>query len=169
MGIGVTDLGISIQLCHPDGSPDGPPVHGRYAAVFGKDRNEILQYSGVAETQDEHDFKGSDDWITLVAVADSKEKLEELVHETGIPRTPANTSGSSHRARIEVNVAGVRRSFRNRIAIASGPILKLGPPPKSHVFHVKVLPERTQLGALAQENPNNPNVIEFVGNTILLQ
>ncbi len=135
MGTIVTDNGISIQFCHEDGSPDGVPLYGRYAGLFGQDRDEVLGPAGAGATQDELMFKGSKDWLSLIAVADTPEKLDQILSDTPISQTPADTSGSSRRAQVELHIGGVRQSFPNRLTIASGPILQFDPP-IIHVVHV---------------------------------
>jgi hypothetical protein len=166
MGMKVTNNGISVQFCQKDGSPDGLPFYGRYAGLFGQVRSDVLSASGVGATQDETMFQGSDDWLTLIAVADTPEKLDQILSETArIPQTPADTSGSSRRAQVELHIGGVRQSFANRLTIASGPILQFKPP-KIHVVHVKVLPEGILLGDLGADHPL---VAEFIGNSPLLE
>ena len=164
MGLTATDDGISIQFFHKDGRPEGPPSYGRYAAVYGKPQTQVIG-GGYAATPDETNFKGSADWLTLLAVADTKEKLDLILAETTVPKTAANTSGSSRRVQIETDIGGMRRSYKNRITIGSGPIVDINGP-KVDVVHVKVLPEGTQMGDLGADNQL---VSEFQGNAITLQ
>ena len=165
MGTIVTDNGISVQFCRRDGKPDGAPIYGRFAGLFGQPRDVVIGKPGAPATQDEVKFPGSNDWLTLIAVADTKEKLDQILHESPIPQNPADTSGSSRRSQIDLHIGGVRQTFRNRIAIASGPILQFKPP-KIHVVHVKVLAEGTELSELGA---NHPLVAEFRGNSPLLE
>jgi hypothetical protein len=168
MGLITTNNGVSVQFCNKDGSPDGAPLYGRYTAFFGLPREKVLGAPGApAETRDERDFKGSDDWLTLIAVADTQEKLDQIIHENpDAPRTPANTSASSRRAQIELHIGGVRKTFKDRITISSGPILQFKRIPKFHVAHVKVLPEGTALRDLQRDHPF---VAEFQGSSPLLE
>jgi hypothetical protein len=157
--------GLTIQLVKNTGEPDGLPIYGRYAELRGRDKGGVFS-SGPPQSQDEADFPGSDDWLTLIAVADTEEKLSMILKEAAIPQLPADTSGSSRRAQIEIDVAGARKSYKNRITIASGPIIRLKPKPILDVVHVKVLPEGTVISELG---PSNPLASEFLGNSITLE
>ena len=164
MGCTTTDSGVSIQLCNKDGSPDGNPIYGKYARLYGQ-RQDVLLAAKPA-TPDEDQFKGSDDWLTLIAVADSQEKLDGILAETKITNSAAYTSGSSHRACVELHVGETRQSFQDRTTIASGPITSLPPNPKMNVAYVKVLPLGATLGALGDDNPV---LMEFIGGAVVLQ
>src|ERR1700730_8078149 len=139
MGCRATDNGISIQFCKKNGAPDGAPFYGLYARLYGQ-RRELVLSSGGGATPDEQKFKGSDDWLTLIAVADTPEKLAQIIHETTGPGTNPDQSLSRPRAQIELHLGGVRQSYKDRITIASGPIVRITPPPVIDVVHVKVLP-----------------------------
>jgi hypothetical protein len=165
MGCTATDNGISIQFCTEDGKPDGAPLYGRYTRIFGK-RRELVIAAGAAQTRDESDFKGSDDWLTLIAVADTPEKLEEIVHESNVPSSAPDTSCSSRRVQIELHIAGVRQTYKDRITLASGPIVQISPKPIIDVVHVKVLPAGAVLGDL---KPDSRLVREFNGGAIAFQ
>ena len=169
MGCTASDSGISLQFCNKDGSPDGHPIYGRYAVLFGLEQEKLLCEKG--STPDEQRFKGSDDWLTIIAVADSPEKLQDIIdHTPPAVCVPAHTSGSSHRACIELHIGAIRKSFRDRITIASGPITSFPPRPiKMDVVHVKVLPAETTLTEIANENPDNTIIKEFAGNAITLE
>jgi hypothetical protein len=122
--------------------------------------------TGAQASSDEMKFKGSDDWLTLIAVADTREKLDKILKETHVPPSNPDTSMSSRRATIELHVGEVRQSFKDRLTIASGPIVKITPPhPVIDVVHVKVLPSGTNIGDL---KPNNPLVAEFNGSSIAI-
>src|ERR1035438_3098047 len=110
MGCTASDSGISLQFCNKDGSPDGHPIYGRYAVLFGLEQEKLLCEKG--STPDEQRFKGSDDWLTIIAVADSPEKLQDIIdHTPPAVCVPAHTSGSSHRACIELHIGAIRKTF----------------------------------------------------------
>ena len=161
MGCKVSKTGVSIQLVNSDGTPDGPPIYGRYAKLYGMSRKKV---HSLDLTEDERDFMGSADWLTLVAVADTEEKLTELVNGSGVPTHHADTSGSSRRVQIELHVGSVRQSYTDRITIATGPLLQLTPSPIVHVNNVMVLPAGTRIGDLQAQDPKHSLVGEFKGN-----
>ena len=160
MGCTATDNGISVQFCHADGRPDGTPFYGRYAMLFGSSQDLVTGGDPLPEEQGK--FRGSDEWLTLIAVDDTKEKLHEIVTDWKGACTPCHTSCSSHRACIDLRIGGVRQIFKDRITIASGPIVSLKPPIKIDVVHVKVLPAGTKL------SDDHPLLPEFVGGSIAL-
>lgn len=141
MGCQATKSGISLQFCNACGNVDGAPIYGKYAALFGTDRSKILAATGPLQADDD---PGSDDWLTVIAVADSDEKLEAIIKESAGSCPVPETSGSSRRARVEVHIGALRQSFQDRITIASGPIISIKPP-KLDVVHVKVLPPETKM------------------------
>ena len=161
MGCTPDKTGITIQLVKNDGTPDGAPIFGPYAQFFGKQRPEMTPAAGA--TPDEIAFQGSNDWLTLIAVADTQEKLEKIL--TGSTLTTADTSGSSRRVQIVTDVGGVQNIYTDRITIASGPLLQLKPVPKVDVVHVKVLPAGTIIG---DSDTGSGLVAEFSGNSITL-
>ena len=141
MGCQATRDGICVQFYDKAGAADGVPVFGKYAVLFGRKREDILAEvpAGPRETD-----LGSDDWLTLIAVADSQEKLKEIIKDLGGSCPIPQTSGSSRRAVVALHLGGMKQKFRDRITIASGPILSLKPP-KVDVVHVKVLPPDTKM------------------------
>lgn len=163
MGCRATEDGISLQFCDKDGNTDGAPIYGKYAALFGKKHKDILAV-GRPPTPEEQQFPGSDDWLTLIAIADTKDKLDAIIHES-VPdsdRTACETSGSSRRARIELHVGGIRDSFKDRITIASGPVVTIKPP-LVDVVHIKAFPVGTRM------DDKNPSFPEWEGMSILIQ
>jgi hypothetical protein len=117
---------------------------------------DVICRSGREETPEEHEYPGSQDWLTLVAIADTKERLESLVEESGVAITESQTSGSSRRVQIELHVSNIRRTLHNRVTIASGPIIKPTDPPIMNVVHIKVLGEGTVM------DPRHPLWEEFM-------
>ena len=158
----VTSAGVSVQFCHPDGAPDGPPFFSNHVRLRGRSREQVIRLSGIKANREEIDNPGSDDWLTLIAIADSDKKLREILRASHVPDTEAHTSGSSRRVRIEMSVGGLRQSFTNRIVIASGPIISITPP-KMHVVHVKILDGRAKMTA------RHPLIKEFKGNSIVFE
>ena len=166
MGIKGSDCGISIQFCQNDGTPDGAPFYGRYTQLAGKARTDILS-AGLPETNDEKKFPGSDDWLTLIAVADTEEKLKNILHHSSVPVVPPHTSMSSRRVCIEIDIGGVRQTFANRVAITSGPIVNLTPDKlRIDAVHVKVLPPNTELATV---DGNSSFIQEFQGGSVALK
>jgi hypothetical protein len=137
--------------------PCGSPLFGRYAQLHGELQSNVLK--GQPPTQEEIDHPGSLDWLTLVAVADTPERLKAIVGSTtgNIP----DTSHSSRRVQVEVHVGSSRLSLGGRITIASGPVVKLKPPPIIDVVHVKVFAE----GAAMDDK--HPHIDEFDGGAPL--
>lgn len=163
MGIRAGDCGISIQFCQADGQPDGPPVHGRYIKLSGKPRQDVIK-AGPPETPDEKQFEGSEDWLTLIIVADTEEKLNAIAKHHG-PVSPPHTSHSSRRVCIETHIKRARRTYGDRITIASGPIVSLNPRNlRIDAVHVKALPA----GAELRKMKKCPFKEEFVGGAIAL-
>ncbi len=154
MGTRVTESGVSVQFCDSRGKIEGPPVFSTYVRVLGQSRDKVFERTGVKETQEEHDFPGSQDWLTLVAIADSEERLNSLVSQSDLPVSDAQTSGASRRVQVELHVCGVRRTLQNRITIASGPVVSTNPP-IMNVVHIKVLGEGTVM------DPRHPLWEEF--------
>ena len=162
MGCKVTDTGIVLQFYRQDNKgrvqPDGIPVHGKHAALFGEPRKKKVPKGPKGQ----HD--GSDDWLTLIAVADSQEKLDAILHSTKVTKSIPQTSHSSHLACIEVHLGEIRQSFKGRTTIASGPVVAAPPKkPVIHVVHVKVLPEATVM------DETHPFYDEFSGGAIFIQ
>jgi len=140
MGTSVTKSGVSVQFCDHKGEIDGPPVFSTFVRVLGRPKNEAIQHTGGRETDEERDFPGSDDWLTLIAIADSQERLNTLVKESGLEETTAQTSASSRRVQVRLHMGAFKATLMNRITIASGPVVELHPP-RMNVVHVKVLGE----------------------------
>jgi hypothetical protein len=140
MGTRLTKAGLVIQLHDADGKPAGDPLFGRHAHIQGLRQSEVLQQSG-ALSPEEADHPGSQHWLTLVAAADSHEKLEKILRDAYTPDGECFTSCSSRRVRVELHIGEERRSFQNAVTIASGPIVSLDlDHPNVHVVHVRVLP-----------------------------
>lgn len=168
MGLCGTSDGMSVQFCNADGTLDGTPFYGKYARIIGRDQQKIIDESGTAQSADETAHPGSKDWLTLVAVADSEEKLKEILRGSGVGGNCPNTSASSRRARVEIHLGGIRGTFKDRLLIASGPIVKLHCPDdiKIHCVHVKVLPPGIRIEELDKDNPLR---VEFDGSAVALQ
>jgi len=158
MGTTVTKSGVSVQFCNRDGDIEGPPVFSTFVQIQGRPRGEVIDRGGRGQTDEERIHHGSEDWLTLIAIADSDERLCTLVKESGIAITTAQTSGSSRRVQVEMHVGGIRRTLHDRITIASGPIIQ-SDPPIMNVFHIKVLGEGTRM------NPDHPLWKEFFAQT----
>jgi len=152
MGCRVDDSGISIQLYDYDGIPVGAPRHGKFAVFYGGPRP-----NDGALTQYEKAYPGSQDWLTMIAIADTQDKLNQILTEPDLPApTSTHTSSASHRVLVKLDIGGQRETLRARTTISSGPIISLDPKrPIVHVVHVKVLPEGAEL------RPTHPLVEEF--------
>src|SRR5262249_52863404 len=107
MGTTVTKSGVSVQFCNRQGDIEGPPVFSTFVRILGRPHGEVT--SG-RETDEERIYSGSADWLTLIAIADSDERLGALVKESGVPVTEAQTSGSSRRVQVELHVGADRRT-----------------------------------------------------------
>ncbi len=156
MGTKVTASGVSIQFCKDDGTPEGAPFYSRYVRLRGQLQSKVIAMSGRAANAEEEKHPGSEDWLTLIAVADSPEKLDEILSETTVEASTAHTSGSSRRVCVELSIGGIRQSFKDRVTIASGPIVQFDPP-IVHVVHVKVLAADTKM------DDGHPLLDEFEG------
>lgn len=144
MGTRITDGGVSVQFCHSNGEIDGPPVFSTFVRILGQPRDEAIRRSGRYATEEENNFPGSDDWLTLIAIADSEERLSALVRESNLPVTEPQTSGSSRRVQVRLHLGAVRQTFHETITIACGPIIRRNPP-IMNVLHIKVLGEGTAM------------------------
>jgi hypothetical protein len=157
MGLRKDKAGISVQLYDKKNKPDGAPYFGPFTALHSIDRREVVKTSGKMSAE-ENGEKGSGDWLTLIAVADTKDRLKAILDDTKVKKTTAHTSAASRRVLIELHVGGVRKTFEKRIVIASGPIMNLKPDKAAlSVVHVKVL------HAKAKMNRSNPLRPEFKG------
>jgi hypothetical protein len=156
MGTRVDNAGITVQLYDDRVQPQGDPYFGRYAHLRGRQQDEVVR-AGAARSGQERDEPGSDDWLTLVAVADTPDRLAAILRDTTVPPTEPHSSHSSRRVLIEVHVGDTRKTFENRVAIASGPIVQLPPDPIIDVVHVKVLAEGTKM------DDSHPLIGEFRG------
>ena len=154
MGTTVTKSGVSVQFCDPEGNIDGQPIFSTFVQILGQPREDVIKRTGVEPTPVEKDYPGSDDWLTLIAIADSQERLSSLVSQSGLPVTDAQTSGSSRRVEVRLHVGLVHLTFRNRVTIASGPIICFRPP-IMNVLHIKVLGEEAVM------KPDHPLWPEF--------
>jgi hypothetical protein len=135
MGTSADINGISLQFVNELNEPIEAPIHGRYAHIRGVDRSEALKYTTLAPGEE----PGSEHWMTLVAVADTPERLDAIVNTATARKGSVNTSAASHRVLVAYHVGDTLRSYENRSVIASGPIVKMDPP-EVNVVHVKVLP-----------------------------
>lgn len=140
MGCTLDPAGITIQPVNNDGAPAEAPLYGPYVGLCGQRRPPDNTLPA-----EEQELPGSEEWFKLVAVADSQAKLDAIIHKY-CPEgcDPTYTTAGSRRVRIETDIQGIRRSFVDRITIASGPDLPPPSPtqqPRISVVHVKVLPE----------------------------
>jgi hypothetical protein len=147
MGTSADINGITLQFVNEKNEPAEPPIYGRYAHIRGVERSEALKYTPLAEGEE----PGSEHWMTLLAVADTPERLDAIVNTATARKGSVNTSAASHRVLVAYHVGDRLRSFENRSVIASGPIVKLDPP-EVNVVHVKVLPEN----AFVTQEPSPP-------------
>ena len=162
MGCKAAEDGISVQFYDDRGEPDGVPLYGRRALLFGSLQKNV---TGGNPTDQEIEFPGSDDWLTVIGVADTQAKLDKIV-EDWRGGCPPQTSCCSHRVTIDLRIGGVRQVFKDRITIASGPIVSLKKGEiKIDVVHVKVLAAGTKLSDLPA---NHPLRTEFKGGSIAL-
>ena len=153
MGTRVDKSGISVQLYDDANQPIGRPLFGRHAVLHGELQKSVIK-RGPPASKEEREHAGSEDWLTLVAVADTPERLKAIVGSTKgkIP----NTSHSSRRVQVEVHVGSSRLSLGGRITIASGPVVSIKPP-RIDVVHVKVFDEGAAMDA------RHPHIDEFEG------
>jgi hypothetical protein len=101
MGLRVTSNGVSVQFCKADGSPDGSPFYSTHVKLFGLSQEEVVGTSGRSAEEERH--PGSDDWLTLIAVADTQERLDAIVRDSAAPKGEPFTSGSSRRVCVEMS------------------------------------------------------------------
>jgi hypothetical protein len=159
MGTVLDDSGMTLQLYNTAGTPDGDPYFGRFVRIAGRKQDEITSTAPL--TEDEKIEPGSDDWLTLVAVADTQERLDDILNGAKVkalePLALSQSSHSSRRVLVEMHVRERRESFETRITIASGPLLSLDGQIKIKVAHVKVLAAGTKF------DQNHPLFKEFRG------
>lgn len=157
MGLRTDKSGISVQLYDEENQPDGAPHFGAFTELRSTARREVVQSSGKLSAE-ENAATGSEDWLTLVAVADTKARLDAILDKTKVPKTLADTSAASRRVLVELHVGKVRKTLENRIVIASGPtVTKNKGPATLNVVHIKVLHEDAKM------NRSNPLIDEFKG------
>ena len=160
MGCEASASGISVQFFKRDGEktvPDGAPLYGGYAKLYGRPRSEVFT-GGTAPAG----HLGSEDWLTLIAVADSPEKLSAILTATVVEPTEPQTSASSRQVFVELHVGDIRKSLRDCETIASGPVLSWSlTAPKVEVVHVMVVPNDIPLDDL------HPFIKPFKGGSVL--
>ena len=121
MGTRRNHAGLVVQFYDAAGDAVGPALHGPYVEIFGRDRDAI---TGGQMSQEERAEPGSQDWMTFVAVADTKERMDALLGTwSGDTRIP-NTSAASRRVQVEVHVGNTRETASGVITIANGKIDK---------------------------------------------
>lgn len=140
MGTTADINGISIQLVDKHNKAIEPPIFGPHAHLHGIPRSQALETTALAAGEQ----LGSEHWMTLLAVADTKERLDAIVNTSAAAQGSCNTSCASHRVLVEIHVGNRRETLEGRSVIASGPFVQLNPP-KVNVTHVKVLPANTIL------------------------
>jgi hypothetical protein len=138
MGTRKDESGVSVQLYDREGRPEGSPYFGKYVELMGRHQDDVVA-AGTPRSAEEEKVRGSEDWLTLVAVADTPERLAAIVTGTSALKGDPHTSHSSRRVLVELHIGNVRETFANRITIASGPIVKVPPDPIINVVHLKVL------------------------------
>ena len=113
---------VSVQFFNHNGTPDGDPIRTLWVALHGTARNNVT--GGTAGlTQEERDVQGgSDDWLTLIAVADTKEKLQTLVDKNRdvTHAAAAHSSAASLRVRVAFHIGDRADTLGNAITIADG-------------------------------------------------
>jgi hypothetical protein len=166
MGCHATSDGLSVQLYDAENKKYGKPVYGLYARMFGKKREDVV--GGGQLTQIENNAKGSAEWLTVVAVADTQARLDDILAKHAVGEVPCLSSGSSHRVKIFIWVDGAKEpdSFIGRTTIASGAVVKnkdSGKFSDVNVTHLKVL-------ALGADPTKEPQLAaEFEGMTHYLE
>ena len=117
MGTRKNPAGVILQFYDAVGNPSGPARHGQFVEFFGEPQSDVLTRTGPLGPG-EH--AGSDDWMTLVAVADTEAGLAQILGDwNGGTRIP-NTSAASHRVKVAVNLKEFTETVTNRVTIASG-------------------------------------------------
>jgi hypothetical protein len=154
MGCTGDSSGVSIQFYDANGAPSGAPIYGGFVKLCGQ--------PATPQTPEEIACQGSADWLTLIAVADSQDRLNNILKDiqhdpNGPVLQDAETSCSSRRVRIDMHIGRVRQTLKDRITIASGPVVSFPPNPKVHVVHVKVLAQGATMA------PGKPLHDEFDG------
>jgi hypothetical protein len=155
MGTTADINGISVQFVDKNNKATDPPIFGAFAHLHGIPRKQALRLKPLAAGEQ----KGSEHWMTLLAVADSQERLDELVSTSDALQGDCHTSCASHRVQIAIHVGDNEPQWlENRSVIASGPITKMNPP-EVNVVHVKVLPKN------AVVTKQSPVAKEFIGSS----
>jgi hypothetical protein len=161
MGVRADVNGISVQFVDKNNVATEAPIFGRFAHLRGVDRSEVLRCDPLRPGESE----GSEHWMTLLAVADSKERLDKIVSTSKAAEGSIDTSSASHRVMVEIHVGKRRETLEGRTVIASGPIVSFDPP-EVNVVHVKVLPENAIVregSPVGKELGRSPIEKEFIG------
>lgn len=146
MGLMSDSAGISLQFYDANVEPSGGPVHGKFTYLCSVHRSTVPT-SAEPLTAAELQNPGSEDWLTVVAVADTEQRLLEIAPLASRAPTCALSSCASCRVMVHLYVGSMTRpqTFPSRTVIASGPVIfvpKEGEPekkvPKVNVVHVKV-------------------------------
>jgi hypothetical protein len=143
MGLRASKSGVVVQFFDKKNKPKGSPIYGTYVALSGRPRDEVATPSSPLKG-DESKYPGSDDWLTRVAVADTKQHLDEIVKAWPQPSPIPSTSASSRRVLVEVHVGEIKKSAAGRITIADGKVLS-EKPPRMEVVLLKVLASGAKL------------------------
>jgi len=145
MGLRVDGSAIEIQFIDENAKPVGAPITTPFVALRGDDRQKIVA-RGAPLTQSEALLPGSDDWLTVVAIADSRERLDKLVREVSAEfPTTALTSAGSRRVLVKVHVGeDDPRSVENALTIADGEVSP-DDPQHMNVRSFKILSSETAL------------------------
>jgi hypothetical protein len=121
MGLTAHKDGISVQFCDANGDPNEPRIFGKAVALRGAPRAALTAANPLGD--DERAKPGSDDWLTVVAVADTQDRLDALTANLG-PGSGPNTSAFSRRVEIRTHVGNSDpRTESGRITLAEGDVL----------------------------------------------
>jgi len=123
MGLTRHPDGITVMFCDDNGDlRPAETVGGAFVELRGAHRSAVVTDSNPL-TSAELLEPGSDDWLTVVAVADSQERLDGLIADLG-PGSGPNTSAFSRRVEVRTHVgAGGPRIAPGRITLAEGKVL----------------------------------------------
>jgi hypothetical protein len=132
---------VSVQLWGDDGEPEHDPIVSKYVRIRGVKRSAVLAASGPLTDEEKFLNGASEDWLTLVAVADSKEKLENMPELAAAPHDDAAlTSAFSLRVKLALDVGNRKETRDGMITIATG--TRVPGDPHLYVNAITVIPTR---------------------------
>ena len=145
MGVHATSDGISVQLYDKDHQKRGPRIFGPYADLFSKPRTDVLQGGGLRSGE----LPGSDDWLTDVVIASSKERFDHIIKDHVKNPTRCLSSCSSNRVTLFIWTADELETYSNCTTVAAGLIVKSkdGKLTDVNVTHIKVLEDGAKVGS----------------------